>query len=108
MSAERPALEFKPSQLAAATVGKRYRARITIAQNVTPVGEMSVASGNLPPGLTFTFQQRQSAAVISGTPSKAGTYKFTVSAWCFGTNVSGQTGKQVYQLVVQKEARASK
>ena len=107
-SAERPALVFKPNQLASATIGQRYLARITITQNVTPVGEMSVASGGLPPGLNFTFRQGENAAEINGTPSKAGSYKFTVSAWCFGMNVSGQTGNHDYQLIVQPVARAGK
>lgn len=97
----RPALVFTPNQLASAAVGKPYSATITITQNVTPVGQMSVASGDLPPGLTFTFKKGQDAADISGTPSQAGTYKLTVSVWCFGTNVSGQTGQHDYQIVVQ-------
>jgi hypothetical protein len=37
---------------------------------------------------------------IKGTPSKVGTYKITVSVWCLGTNVNGQTGEKQYTLVV--------
>ena len=43
----------------------------------------------------------QDAAQIGGTPRKSGTFKFTVSAWCFGTNTSGQFGHHDYILVVQ-------
>ena len=57
--------------------------------------------GHLPPGLNFAFFKGQGRAEISGTPRKPGTYKFTVSAWCFGTNTSGQTGHHDYELIVQ-------
>jgi Putative Ig domain len=94
-------LAFSPDQLPAATVGQAYQAVITVTQNSTPVGQMSVGLADLPPGMNFAFIRSQNAAEISGTPSRAGTYQFTVSAWCFGTNVSGQTGHHDYQLVVQ-------
>jgi hypothetical protein len=96
-----PALVFSPDQLPSAALGQPYSAIIIITQNVTPVGQMSVARAELPPGLTFIFQKGQSAGEIKGVPSQAGTFKFTVSAWCFGTNISGQSGHHDYQLVVQ-------
>ena len=99
--ASRPNLVFTPDHLAPAAVGRPFRALITVTQNVTPVGEMSVASGGLPPGLSFTFKQGENGAEINGTPSKAGRYKFNVSAWCFGMNVSGQTGNHDYELIVK-------
>jgi len=34
-------------------------------------------------------------------PTETGTFKFTVGAWCLGTNVSGQTGQREYELVVK-------
>jgi hypothetical protein len=38
---------------------------------------------------------------ISGTPTVAGTFSFTIYVWCYGTNVSGQTATQGYTLVVK-------
>ena len=38
---------------------------------------------------------------ISGTPTVSGTFNFTISVWCYGTNVSGQTADQQYVLVVK-------
>ena len=93
-------LAFSPDQLPDATAGHIFSATITITQNATPVGQMTVAPGDLPPGLSFTFLKGQDSALLSGTPLHAGTYKFTVSAWCFGTNTAGQTGHHDYQLVV--------
>ena len=95
------ALAFSPAQLPPATAGQPYQAIITVTQNTTPVSQMTVGLADLPPGMNFAFIRTQNAAEISGTPQRAGTYKFTISAYCFGTNVSGQTGHQDYQLVVQ-------
>ena len=95
------ALVFSPDQLPPATAGQPYQAVITMTQNVTPVSQMTVSLADLPPGVNFAFIRAQNAAEISGTPERPGTYNFTVSAYCFGTNVSGQTGHHDYQLVVQ-------
>jgi hypothetical protein len=98
----RPALVFTPEQLPAATVGGPYQADISIERNETPVGGASVAPGTLPDGLTLELLPGQVDIVrISGTPTTAGTFTFTVSVWCFGTNVNGQTGEREYAITVQ-------
>jgi hypothetical protein len=100
-SPARAALAFSPSALPNAAAGSPYLQTITISNNETPVGDISVSSGTLPPGVTLTFVRGSSvSADLTGTPTTAGTYVFTISAWCLGTNVSGQTGDQSYALVV--------
>ena len=96
----RPALEFKPDQLPAAHLGQAYQVDILVAGNETPVGNYSISAGALPPGLQLVMDQTLRIGRITGTPSQAGTFKFTVSVWCLGTNVSGQTGDKQYLLVV--------
>ena len=96
----RPALEFMPDKLPAAQVGKPYQEDILISRNVTPVGDYSLSEGTLPPGLDLVMEKNLRIGRISGTPTQAGTYKFTVSVWCLGTNVNGQTGDKQYTLVV--------
>lgn len=98
----RPALVFSPTELPGAQTGQPYSVTITVSQNQTPVGDMLVSVGSPPPGLTLVFAGRGqgTSADLSGTPTTAGTYRFTVSAWCLGTNVSGQSGEQAYTLVV--------
>ncbi len=96
----RPTLEFMPDKLPNALVGHIYDVEILIARNVTPVGNYSISAGVLPPGLALVVDKQVHTAVITGTPGQAGTFKFTVSVWCYGTNVSGQTGDKQYTLVV--------
>jgi hypothetical protein len=94
-------LKFTPDTLPEAQVGTAYEAKIIISLNNTPVGDFSISEGTLPEGLEFTFLEGEDAATITGTPTEAGTFTFSVSAWCFGTQVSGQTGDKDYTIVVK-------
>jgi hypothetical protein len=99
----RPALEFSPTVLPDARVGSAYAATIVVSQAVTPVGGASVQDGALPEGLDMALAKEPANTIqISGKPKVAGTFTFTVSVWCYGTNVSGQMATQQYVLVVVK------
>lgn len=93
-------LVIDPDSLPDAKIGGKYEVLIRITQNVTPVGEMFISEGVLPPGLELVFMEGEDSAVISGVPTEAGTYSFTLSAWCFGTQVNGQTLDKEYTIVV--------
>ena len=98
----RPPLEFSPATLSDAQVGSPYSATITVGQAATPVGGASVQDGALPAGLDLALAKEPINTIqISGTPTVSGTFTFTVSVWCYGTNVSGQTATQAYTLVVK-------
>ena len=98
----RPALQFSPATLPDAQVGSSYAATITVSQAVTPVGGASVQDGALPAGLDLALAKEPANTIqISGTPTVAGTFSFTIYVWCYGTNVSGQTATQQYALVVK-------
>ena len=97
-------LQFQPDTLPPAQVGSAYEARVSISDNATPAGQFSVSEGTLPPGLTLETirgEKWEHTARISGTPTQAGAYKFKLFVWCYGTNISGQTGEKEYILVVQ-------
>ena len=94
-------LTFAPDILPTARAGEMYEARIRITENVTPVGEFSVSNGSLPSGLELEFMDGEDVAFIRGIPEEPGSSSFTVSVWCFGTQVSGQTGDMQYTLVVE-------
>jgi hypothetical protein len=96
----RPDLSFEPASLADARVGVPYEATITVRGNVTPVFLFSVEKKNLPEGLTWEYHEHDDFARIKGTPTRAGTFTFQVSASCLGTNVSGQSGQAQYTLEV--------
>jgi len=93
-------LIFSPEELPDARAGVSYEATISISQNGTPVGGISLADGTLPPGLELVFMDAEETAILAGTPTQEGTYTLIVSAWCFGTQESGQTGDKQYTLVV--------
>ena len=100
-------LTFAPDTLPTARVGEMYEARIRITENVTPVGEFSVSKGSLPAGLELVFVEGKIAAMISGIPEGAGVSTFAISVWCFGTQVSGQSGDKEYTLIVEGEGGVS-
>lgn len=95
------ALVFSPTQLPEGQTGQAYQVDIVVSGNYTPVETIVIATGSLPPGLTLTRPGNRDSASISGTPQEAGRFEFTVRASCLGTNVSGQTGQQVYTLTVE-------
>lgn len=97
----RPPLVFSPDVLADATVGQPYSTIIEVSQNVTPVFNFSAPAADLPPGLTIKLRDDHQSATLSGTPTQAGTFKFTVQALCYGTSVNGQAGTKTYTLVVK-------
>jgi hypothetical protein len=93
-------LKFTPETLPEGQVGSAYAEEIQISLNNTPVGDFFISEGSLPEGLEFTFIEGEDAATLTGSPVEAGIFTFTVSAWCFGTQVSGQTGEKTYSLTV--------
>ncbi|MFN8412645.1 MAG: putative Ig domain-containing protein [Anaerolineales bacterium] len=94
-------LKFEPDSLPSAQVSVKYEAEIHITQNNTPTGDISVLNGTLPTGLELVKVEGEDIAKISGIPTETGTFKFTVSAWCYGTMVSGQSGEKEYEIVVK-------
>ena len=98
----RSALQFSPATLPDAQVGSPYAATVTISQAATPVDGASIQDGALPAGLDLAVAKEPINTIrISGTPTVAGTFSFTIYVWCYGTQVSGQTATQGYTLVVK-------
>jgi hypothetical protein len=97
----RPDLKFEPDKLPDAQVGVPYMVEIRVSQNETPVGAFDISNGALPKGLKLIKVEGEDIAKITGTPEETSTITFTVSVWCYGTNVSGQTGSVDYVMVVK-------
>jgi hypothetical protein len=71
-------------------VGVRYSPTFTATGAPTP--KIALASGSLPPGLKLAAN-----GTLSGTPSRAGTYKFTLSA----TNGIGTPAKAAQNITIR-------
>jgi len=95
-----PLLAFSPETLPGGTLNEPYAETVTVLYNVTLVGEINASAGQLPPGLTVQYPVNADSAVIAGTPEVLGTYHFTVTAWCYGTNQSGQRGEKEYTIYI--------
>jgi hypothetical protein len=85
-----PPVVIDPAALPAGLVGTAYSQTLTASGPPGPF-TFAVMSGVLPPGLTLT-----SSGVLGGTPTKAGSYAFTVSA----TGAGSQSGSRAYSLTV--------
>jgi len=76
------------------TVGKQYSQQLEAAD----YAEWGIASGSLPPGLHLSDYGYSSITYISGTPTKAGTYNFTVKT----INVTSSDTKQ-FSITISAE-----
>src|SRR6202022_4054348 len=77
-----PVITVNPATLPHGSGGIAYNATITASGSVGPY-TFAVASGALPPGLVLS-----SGGAITGTPTTAGTFSFTITA----TDVNGRLG----------------
>ena len=99
-------LTFSPEKLPGAEVGKPYKVGIEVSGNRTPVGGVSISEGSLPEGLVFEDHPGEGKiAEINGTPQKAGKFKVKISVWCYGTQVSGQSGNIEYELETKEPGK---
>lgn len=82
------------SNLAAGTAGTAYNQTVT----ALPAGgaySFALTGGTLPPGLSFAPN-----GTLSGTPSMAGTFNFTLTASGFTAGAGSCTGTQTYILTI--------
>ncbi len=85
-----PTITLSPATLTAGQVGVSYSQTITASGGTSPY-TYTVTSGALPAGLSLS-----AGGVLSGTPTAAGTFSFTVTA----KDSNNITGAQAYTLAV--------
>jgi streptogramin lyase len=83
-------MSFVPTSLASAQVGAAYSQTIAASGGTAPYS-YQVSTGALPTGMTM-----ENSGLLSGTPSAAGSFTFTVTA----TDAYGLTGNQAYSLTI--------
>ena len=86
-------LQIATLTLPGGTHAVAYLQSVTVTGGVSPV-TFIVSQGTLPAGITLASSN--SAGVLSGTPTTAGTYYFGITA----TDSQGNTATQNYQLVI--------
>ena len=91
---EAPAPRFTNPAPAAGVVGTAYST--TFTAKGTPAPSFAIVAGSLPPGLTFN----PTTGVLSGTPTQAGSYTFTLTA----SNGVGTPANQQVTLVINAAA----
>lgn len=88
-----PTLVFTPSALADAKVGAAYSKSFSVSGGLAPYS-FEVVSGALPAGLTI------SNSILSGTPTTAGTFNFTIKTIDASPFPGPYSVSQSYTLVV--------
>ncbi|SFA99020.1 Putative Ig domain-containing protein [Collimonas sp. OK607] len=86
-----PSISLAPSSIAGGTVAVSYSAAISASGGAAPYA-YSLVSGALPAGVTLNA----STGALSGTPSAAGTFSFTVR----GLDANNFSGSQAYSLAI--------
>jgi len=97
------ALQITTSQLPSGILSKSYGATLSASGGTTPYA-WSLASGSLPAGLTLS-----SAGTISGTPTSAGSFPFTVqvtdtASHSASANLSVNVGNPVVSVAIASPA----
>ncbi|MBH8567410.1 putative Ig domain-containing protein [Microvirga sp. STS02] len=88
------AIVVAPATLPAGTAGAAYSQTITASGGTAPY-TYAITAGALPAGLTLS-----SAGVLSGTPTAAGTFNFTVRATDASASPGPYSGTQAYTLTI--------
>jgi hypothetical protein len=91
-------LAITTSALPGGTAGAPYSANISTTGGVTPVG-FAVTAGALPPGLQLALASAPpQTATLSGAPTTAGTFNFTITA--SDSSNPTQTAPQAYTVTI--------
>lgn len=97
--AEDPTLVFSPTTIPDGLYGSSYSNQTLTVTGGTGPYLFSVTGNNLPPGMSLS-----SDGVLSGTPTVAGTYSFTITAQDNSPTPGPFSGSQDYTLVIDPAA----
>ena len=87
-----PAITVTPAALPAWTISKTGYSQTITSANGTGTRTLAISSGGVPNGMSFVA----GTGVISGTPTVAGTFNFTITS----TDSVNAFGSQTYSLVI--------
>lgn len=92
-------ITIKTADLPNGIVHNAYSGVLTVSGACTPYA-WKLTSGSLPKGITMTTSTNTKTLTFSGTPTKAATYSFTVSA----TGCSGSAAKASCKIIAQSSS----
>jgi uncharacterized protein (TIGR03437 family) len=84
------------SPLPNGTVGAAYSQAITATGGTTPYTGWTVTAGSLPGGLSLSAGSQAGTELLSGTPTAAGTFQFTIQV----TDTAGLTATAQFNLTI--------
>lgn len=90
-----PTVALAPSSLPAGALGVSYSQTVSASGGVTPYS-YAVTAGALPAGLSFST----ATGAISGSPTAAGTFNFTITATDSAGGAGPYTASQSYSLTI--------
>ena len=96
-----PGLTISPEDLTPGQIETSYDAEIVISGGATPVGGVYLESGDLPKGLKIEHTRGTSSARLTGIPSQAGKYSFSIGAYTHGTQCTGKSKTREYMLEIK-------
>ncbi len=88
-----PAIPIAPDTLSNGAVGAAYNQQFSVSNDADAELHIAVSGGALPPGLTLDDNSGQ----LRGTPTAAGTYRFSITVTFF---LSGCSGSHEYSLTI--------
>lgn len=99
-----------PSDLPDGIVGAPYEVTFTLRGQSSPVSRFAVGEGSLPDGLALQpVPDDDKPGIhpgeplrITGVPTRAGTFEFTLLVRTFGTQKHGLSIDQAYTLTIQQ------
>jgi hypothetical protein len=92
-----PIVTFSQLSCSEGRVGKPFKRTVRACGGIGPFSSV-VTSGTLPPGLTLD----PCSGVISGVPTQAGTFSFTITR----IDASGCSSSQTFTIVIKKKCRS--
>ena len=97
-----PALSIFPAMLPSAQVGESYNTQLRVGGARTPLAEVEIISGELPPGIQLRSPQGNAIPLV-GEPTQTGSYGFSLRVATEATGDQAQVHTQDFRLEVSSE-----
>lgn len=97
-----PALSIFPAMMPSAEVGSAYNAQLRVGGARTPLAEVEIISGELPPGIQIQDPVGNAIPLV-GMPTETGSYPFTLRVATEATGEQAQVHTQDFRLEVSSQ-----